>query len=271
MPFRERARQLLREPLVQFLIGGALIFVFFLWRGEEVDPASRTIDVTPEIQAQIALDYERTMQRLPTDRELDGLIGQWVREEVLYREALRLGFDANDPVVRRRLAKKMEFLAASSAETAEPTDTELDRWYRDNAARYAPDVRLSFDQVYFPARPEPATALPRLAQDWRSVGEPSSLPSQIELREKALVAAEFGAAFADRLAAMKPGSGWQGPVASGVGWHFVRLREVVPGRVPPLADVRERVLADWRLATARQREEAAYRVLRDAYTVKIAR
>ncbi len=271
MALGERVRRLLRDPLTHFLIGGAFVFAFFQWRGDPVDPASRTIEVTPQVQAQIALDYERTMQRPPTDRELDGLIAQWVREEVLYREALRLGFDADDPVVRRRLAKKMEFLAASSAETAEPDEAELAAWYRANAARYARDLRLSFDQVYFPAKPDAAAILPRLEAEWQSLGEPSSLPTRIEAEDKAGVAAEFGAAFADRLAAMTAGSGWQGPMASGVGWHFVRLRQVAPGRVPPLADIRERVLADWRLATARTREEAAYRVLREAYTVEVAR
>lgn len=271
MPLPATARQVLREPLTHFLIGGALIFAFFLWRGEEADPASRTIDVTPQVQAQIALDYERTMQRPPTDQELDGLIEQWVREEVLYREALRLGFDANDPVVRRRLAKKMDFLAASSAETDEPSDAELEQWYRENAARYARDLRLSFDQVYFAEKPDPAAVLPRLRQDWQAAGEPASLPASIEARDKAQVAAQFGAAFADELATMKPGDAWQGPIASGLGWHFIRLRKVEPGSIPPLQEIRPRVLEDWRLVTAREREEQAYQLLRDAYAVKIER
>jgi hypothetical protein len=271
MALKDSARQALREPLVHFLIGGALIFAYFAWRGEEADPASRVIDVTREVQAQIALDYERTMQRPPTDAELDALTERWVREEVLYREALRLGFDAGDPVVRRRLAKKMDFLAVSSAEAAEPSEDELEQWYRANAARYAGDLRLSFDQVYFAARPDAETVLPRLAGDWRAVGEPASLPASVEGRDKAQVAAQFGAEFADRLALLKATDGWQGPIPSGVGWHFVRLRKLEAGSVPELDAIRQRVVEDWRLATAREREEAAYRLLREAYTVKIAR
>lgn len=271
MALAESVRSALREPLVHFLIGGALIFAFFAWRGEEADPASRVIAVDREVQAQIALDYERTMQRPPTDAELDALTERWVREEVLYREALRLGFDAGDPVVRRRLAKKMEFLAVSSADAAEPGEAELERWYRANAARYTSDLRLSFDQVYFAERPDPATVLSGLRQDWQAAGEPASLPASVEARDKAQVAAQFGAGFAEALATMKAGAGWQGPLASGVGWHFVRLRQVEAGTVPPLDTVRERVIEDWRRATAREREEAAYRLLRDAYTVKITR
>jgi hypothetical protein len=268
MDFKTAARRLLRDPLAHFLIGGALIFAYFAWQGEAPDPASRIIEVTPEVKAQIALTYEQTMQRPPTDAELDAQIDQWVREEVLYREALRLGFDVEDPVVRRRLANKMDFLARSSADAAEPGEAQLAAWYRANAARYADDVKLSFDQVYFTA-PPPGAA--RLAEDWRKQGDPSSLPDSVDQRDKAQVAAMFGSAFAEQLAALKPESGWQGPVASGLGWHYVRLRKVEPGTVPPLDRIRQRVAEDWRMATAKEREEAAYRLLRDAYTVKIAR
>ena len=142
-------RALLKEPLVHFLVLGGLIFAWSAWRGEPVDPAERTIEVDREQQALIALDFERTMQRPPTDAELDGLIGRWVREEVLYREALRLGLDSGDPVVRRRLAKKMDFLAASEAELAQPTDAELREWYSANGALFSGGGTLSFAQRYF--------------------------------------------------------------------------------------------------------------------------
>lgn len=270
MAASDAVRTVLRDPLTHFLIGGALIFAFFAWRGEETDPASRTITVDRQVQAQIALDFERTLQRPPTDAELAALIDRWVREEVLYREALRLGFDAGDPVVRRRLAKKMDFLAASSAQAAEPTDAELETWYRANAARYAEDTSLSFDQVFHAARPA-ADARPPAQGDWRMLGDPSSLPDSIESRDLAQVAAIFGRDFAARIAGLTPGSGWAGPFASGVGWHFIRLRMVEPGKVPDLSQVRDRAVEDWRQDTAKAREEAAYRVLRDAYRVRIER
>lgn len=268
---KERAQAILREPLVHFLLGGALIFAYFMWQGEEVDPASRTIEVDRQAQAQIALTYERTMQRPPTDAELDVLIDRWVREEVLYREALRLGMDAGDPVVRRRLSKKMDFLAASSAQAAQPSDAELAEWYEANAARYAEDTRLSFDQVYFAERPEAAAILPRLEQDWQGAGDPVSLPASLDARPLRAVAAQFGEHFANGLAAMEAGETWSGPLQSGVGWHFVRLRDVVNGAVPPLGDVRDRVIEDWRRATAATREDEAYRLLREAYRVEIER
>ncbi|MHA6332692.1 peptidyl-prolyl cis-trans isomerase [Qipengyuania sp. CAU 1752] len=265
------AQAALREPLVHFLLGGALIFAFFVWRGEPADPASRTILVTPEVQAQVALTYERTMQRPPSDSELDRLIDQYVREEVLYREALRLGLDRDDPVVRRRLAKKMDFLATSAAETDEPSQAELEAWYNDHADRFSNGTRLSFDQVYFPNQPDPVVTRLELERDWRSVGEPSSLPAAAEDRLAADVAAQFGQVFVQRLLELSPGTQWHGPIRSGLGWHFVRLSERKPGVLPPLESQRGRVSEDWRLGTAERRRDEAYAMLREAYSVRIDR
>ena len=270
MTLNERARAIAREPLVHFLLGGALIFAWFLWQGEEADPASRVIEVTPEVQAQVALTFERTMQRPPTDAELDRLIERYVREEVLYREALRLGLDADDPVVRRRLAKKMDFLATSSAEAVIPSDAELEEWYAGNAARYSSDARISFDQVYFAAQPRDVDAS-RLSGNWRELSEPSSLPASLELRPVADIAAQFGAQFAEILQSSETDSAWTGPIQSGVGWHYVRVSAVEAGSVPPLADNREQVSQDWRTATAETRKDEAYRLLREAYTVEIGK
>ena len=270
MKANTRIEQVLREPLVHFLAGGALIFALFAWRGEPADPASRSIDVDRDTQAQIALTFERTMQRPPTDLELDGLIEQYVREEVLYREALRLGLDADDPVVRRRLAKKMDFLATSSVEAAEPTDAQVQAWYEAHPGRFAEDARLSFDQAYFAARPDEAAVRRSLASDWRSAGDPVSLPATVEDRPRKAVVAQFGPEFADALLAMTPADEWQGPIRSGVGWHFVRVRDIAAVRLPPLDDVRGEVVEDWRRGTVQRREDDAYAVLRDAYSVTVA-
>lgn len=273
MTAKTRAQEILREPLLHFLLGGLLIFALFAWRGEEADPASRVIDVDRDTQAQIALTFERTMQRPPTDQELDGLIDQWVREEVLYREALRLGMDAGDPVVRRRLAKKMDFLAASSAEAMEPDEEELAAWFQANQARYADAGTFSFDQVWFAKRPgaDIARRLASAGERWRSVGEPVSLPPSSERQPVSAVAAQFGSEFMVALMAMEAAGSWAGPVRSGLGWHMVRLRERGEQSVPELADIRERVVADWRAETAKSREAEAYRLLRDAYTIKVDR
>lgn len=265
-------RRWARDPLAHFLVAGALLFVLFAWRGEEADADSRTIAVDREVQASLALQFEAMMQRPPTDAELDGLIERWLRDEVLYREALRLGLDRDDAVVRRRLAKKMDALASAQAETSVPDQAELRHWLAAHPERFARETSVSFDQLYFADEGAPRAALARLERgaDWRRLGELLSVPASQEAASLRLVTDRYGRQFAAAIEEMEPGGNWQGPVPSGFGWHLVRLRSREQGTVPPLVEIRQRVEDDWRGATISARTEAAYELLRDAYRVEVA-
>lgn len=260
-----------REPLVHFLVAGALIFGLFALQGEEIDPASRSIDIDRETQAQIALGFERLMSRPPTDAELDAQIERYVREEVLYREALRLGLDANDAIVRRRLAQKMDLLAGARAETEQPTQETLQQWLAENPERFATDARYSLDQLWFAEEASASDAKGRLngARDWQSLGERISLPPSLENQPRRELLDQFGARFVATVDEIDVSDEWQGPFPSGLGWHLVRLRKREAGAVPPLDEIRNKVEDDWRSTTIDQRREDAYQLLRDAYTVSI--
>ncbi|WP_379553944.1 peptidyl-prolyl cis-trans isomerase [Qipengyuania sp. DGS5-3] len=261
----------LRDPLVHFLIAGAALFAFFAWRGTEVDPASRSITVTREAQAGLSLQFERAIQRPPTDAELDGLVDRWVRDEVLYREAIRLGLDQEDAVVRRRLAQKMDGLAGAEAETERPSEATLDAWLAENPERFAADVSYSFDQLWFDSE-EAANAGLEAAQGgaaWQQLGREISLPASAENVAKRSLEAQFGEEFIAGLSELEPANGWSGPITSGFGWHVVRLRERTLGDVPPLDEIRGRVEDDWRTVTIAERRERGYQVLRDAYDVTV--
>jgi peptidyl-prolyl cis-trans isomerase C len=265
-----------REPLVHFLALGAALFAFSMWRGEPVDPASRTIRIDEATVRGLAESFAQTWNRPPTAAEIDGLIRDHVKEEVYYREALRLGLEADDPIIRRRLRSKMEYLAASQAESAVPGDAVLQAWLDRNAARYAIGARVSFDQIYLAnaaASPPRLLALrARLGRtaDWRTLGDPISLPRSMENAGQEEIARTFGDGFGTAVIAASPGA-WTGPVASGFGAHLVRVRSSQPGRAPTLAEVRQRVENDWRAATVKQREAQAYQALLDAYDISIAR
>ncbi|MCB2088771.1 MAG: peptidylprolyl isomerase [Sphingomonadaceae bacterium] len=263
-------RAWLRDPLTHFLLAGFLVFAFFQLRGEPVDPASRTIEVTREQQAQLAVQWEQTMQRPPTDAELDLLTEQWIREEVLYREALRLGLDVDDAVIRRRLVQKMDFIAASQAETAVASDADLEAWLKAHPERFSSDPRYTLDQLWFEQESSAQAALAQLrgGADWKQLGERISLPPSLADTNRIALAGQFGQDFAKRLDALEPGTQWQGPVPSGFGYHLVRLTSRSAGKVPPLAEIREAVAADWRANTGKERQEEAYQLLRDAYTIK---
>ena len=272
--------KLAREPLVHFLIGGAILFAFFAWRGEQIEPDSRTIEVSREVQAGLSLQFERSIQRAPTDAELDGLIGSWVRDEVLYREALRLGLDGDDAVVRRRMAKKMDGLASAQAELEEPSDATLEDWLEENASLFETGASYAFTQLYFANEAAALGALGRLNSGGSAAeeGDVIALPRNVPATTKAGIEARFGRDFVANLASLEAGSvsgessrdTWQGPIVSGFGYHVVLLREKTPGEVPKLADIRDRVEAEWRNATIADRREAAYQLLREAYEVDIA-
>ncbi len=264
-------RRWLREPLVHFVLAGAAVFAVLGWRGGPDDPASRTIHLTRDDQARLAVNFAEIMGRPPTAAELDGVIRGWVRDEVLYREALRLGLDQGDAVVRKRLAQKMDAIAASAAETQTPDDATLRKWLADHPDRFAEDAALTFDQLYFTTRSRAVVAKTLLGggADWRKVGDPVSLPAHFESSGRDAVAGELGDEFVRALDSLVVGKGWQGPVEGALGWHLVRLTARQPGRVPPLSAIRGRVEDDWRAETARTRTDAAYNVLRGAYSVKI--
>lgn len=276
MNIGEQLRRLVREPLVHFLAAGVLVFVIASWRGAAVDPADRTITIDEDRVTWLVGQFEQTWQRSPSPLEIDQLIRDYVKEEVYYREALRMGLDQEDPVIRRRLRSKMEFLAASQVESAPATDAELAAWLNAHKAQYAEGARYSFDQIYLGSADDPkiaaqAPALKRAlaaGKDWRAEGQAISLPAQMVQADATAIGNEFGEDFAAALPAIAVG-GWQGPVKSGFGLHLVRITQFVPGRVPPLSAVRQRVENDWREATLSDRQDRAYQALLDGYSVRI--
>lgn len=268
-----RLPQWAREPLVHFLIGGAILFGWFAWTGTPVDPASRTITIDRDVVGNISSGYQQQMGRAPSDTELDALIERYVREEVLYREALRLGLDQDDAVVRRRMAQKMDLIAGSQAEVAAPSDEDLESWLADHPARFAQDIRYSFDQIFFVERSTADLALKSgdLASKLETEAKKIDLPQGVSDMPRQEILSRFGQQFARELDQLEAGDEWQGPIPSGLGWHVVRLREVSGGKLPELAEVRQKVEDDWRLGTAELRKQEAYQLLRDAYSVEIER
>lgn len=277
MTIGERLKSLRNEPLVHFLVAGLLVFVAAGWRGSAVDPADRTITIDEARVNWLARQFQQTWQRPPGPAEIDALIRDYVMEEVYYREALRLGLDQDDLVIRRRLRSKMEFLAASQVETMVPDAAALQKWVDARPARYAGQARFSFDQVWIGSVADDAVAasapalLARLnrGEAPERVGKAISLPAALDMADRVDIGRQFGDEFVAELAKMKPGV-WTGPIASGFGFHLVRVRAAQVDARPKLADVRQQAENDWRADTLAGRQARAYQALQDGYTVKIA-
>jgi hypothetical protein len=268
----ERVRTAMHEPLVHFLIAGLAIFMLSAWQGNAVDPAGRTIVITEEHVSRLSASWQQTWRRPPDPREIDALIRDYIKEEIYYREALRLGLDADDSVIRRRLRSKMEYLAAAQVESARPDSATLQAWLQKHPARFAQDACYSFDQIYLGADDADTASNVLKAvstgADWSKQGLPVALPKSMENAAQSEVARQFGIDFAEALAKAPRGT-WTGPVASGFGTHLVRIRQVELPAAAELRDVRQAVENDWRAATYKQREAKAYQALLDGYTIRI--
>ncbi len=269
--------------LAVFLGLGLGVFALERWVRGAGDPESRRIDVGAAEIARLAGLWQTQAQRPPSAAELAGLIDDHVREEILYREALRLGLDRDDTIVRRRLAQKMSFMISDTARIPEPTADELLRFFEEHADRYREPGRTSFVHVYYSREvrgEEAALAAGRdLAalgangaadEEWRRMGDPFMLQREYAERSERELSELFGGGFARGLAELPTGE-WSGPLASAFGVHLVRvLTRSAPGQ-PDLAQVRSRVLEDYRATRHREANEAAYESLHKRYRVTVER
>jgi len=268
-----------RNPLVQFAILGALLFAALSFFAPERDENDAIVVSAGEV-SQLLEMFSMQWNRPPTDAERDRLIDEYVREEVFYREAVAMGLDENDRVIRRRLAQRIEFLAEDLANQAEPVEAELASWFEDNHERYRAAGRVGFTQVYVSpdkrgaaVEEEALAILTELRRDGGGeapelLGDALMLPSEWQDTSLGDVASRFGGEFAEGIADLELDR-WDGPVASGYGLHLVRVHTREDAKLPPLSDVREAVLQDFRAEKRREANDALYDRLREQYRVEI--
>jgi hypothetical protein len=274
-------RSLLREPLVQFLVLGAALFALDLWlRPPATTTASPEIVVSEARVNNLAQNFRRTWQRPPTRAELDGLVEDHVREEVLNREALALGLDRDDTIIRRRLRQKMEFVSDEAAGLAPPSDLQLVQYLAAHPEAFAVEPRLSFTQVYLDPRRRAKTldadATQLIAKleragtdvDPATLSDSRMLDSRYDDVRRSEVARIFGEEFADALVKQPIGQ-WAGPILSGYGAHLVRVDSMTPGGVAALEVVRPLVEREWSNAKRKELREAYYAQLRGKYSVRV--
>jgi len=269
--------RLLREPLFHFVVIGGLIFALFATVDDTGEEPADVIVIVPERIEQLATSFRAVWKRAPTDDELDNLIDEEVRAEVYYREALALGLDRNDAIVRRRMRQKMEFLLDTGAYFQEPAEDKLEAYFAANEEFYRTGLRLAFEQVYLGEAPAAEAVLLSLSElrsgpsvDSATVGERSMLPARLGLSPPTAVDSVFGTGFFDLVAELPPGE-WAGPVVSAYGVHLVRILDTLPARTPPLDEIRDVVLKNWREAKAQEIRERDYAERRKHFTVEIRR
>ena len=265
-----------KSPLLVFLLLGSGLFAGQRWLADADE--RRVVTVTDEQVDALRARWDAQWGRPPTDRELQGLLDEAVREEILYREALRLGLDRNDPIVRRRLAEKMTFMLEDNAQLPAPGAREVEAYFAAHAERYRQPRRTTFRHVYLSAgrRADPqrdAAALLQVVRDgetdgWRRAGDPFPLLREYTDRTDREIAELFGADFAAALDGL-PAGDWRGPIDSAHGTHLVQVLNRNAPRTPALDDVRERVVSDLLAERRGDQNRVALRALRERYDVRM--
>ena len=268
-----RLRRWARDPLFVFLLIGASIFaVHGFLQGDE----SRTVTVAQAEIDRMARLWEIRTGGAPSDAELKTLIDDYVREEILVREAKRLRLDEGDVIVRRRLARKLSFLTEDGALSDPPGEAALKRFFEDNRSRYETPATITFSHVWFnPDRREDAAGDASRALSgldpaaWRTAGDPFMLGHTWTRASLERVRRDFGAPFAETLVAMPADAVWRGPLESGYGVHLVRVDASTPAQEGSYESVAERVAADF---DAERREEigrVSFEALKSRYTIEL--
>ncbi|GIC78740.1 peptidyl-prolyl cis-trans isomerase [Moritella sp. F3] len=271
-------KQVFKEPLLAFLLIGAAIFALFQLVADDPLTADAEIVVTAGHIQVLTMGFEKRWQRPPNDSERQGLIQHYVREEVLYREALALGLDRDDPMIKRRLVQKLQFLSEDIATADKPEEQQLLTYLAAHQENYRQPSRFSFRQVYINASNQGENAQSEVLKlltilnsndsNADTLGDPLMLSHRFERMPATEVERALGHPFLQSLREMPIGN-WQGPITSGFGWHLVRIDERIDGKPLSLNAVRKQVVRDW---TSQQRQLAnkvVYERLRKNYKVTV--
>jgi len=273
-------RRLLREPLLHFLLLGTGLFLLYEATNGGASQAPRVIEISAARTAALAESFAVVWMRPPTTAELKGLIDDYVAEEIYYREAVTMGLDQNDTVIRRRLRQKMEFISDSVADAVEPSDAQLQAFLAENAAKFAQPAELTFQQVFLSAerrgdavRADAEKLLAQLQAHQgparpTAAGDATMLPPTMEAATPQAIANTFGDAFVQQVDAAPVGQ-WSGPVESAFGLHLVRVDERGVGKTPTLDQIRPIVLREWQSGERQRQNTSFLAALRDKYEVRV--
>lgn len=274
-----KLKEFLKEPFLHFVLIGVGLFLLYGLVNEDTAPDDDTILVTQGQISTISTIFQKTWQRPPTQKELDGLIEDFIKEEVFYREATRLGMDNDDVIIRRRMRQKMEFVAEDMSSIIEPTDEQLEEYLQAHVDEFLIPPVFSFQQVYI--NPDEHSndldsyisgLLQRLNSDANI--SPSSLSDRLMLDPAYAsvtpfeVSRVFGNEFADRLVTLERNR-WVGPVRSGYGFHLIRIDVFEEGREPSLDEVVTELEREYMNAQRIEMLDLFYQRLAEKYDVII--
>ena len=268
-------KHLWREPLVHFLFIGAALFLFYGLMNEQGTIAPDRIVVNSGQIEQLSSNFKRSRMREPTEAELAALIESHVREEVFYREALAMGLDQNDPLVRRRMRMKLEFILEDLS-SQNISDEKLTLFMQQYPEKFRIPAQISFQQVFLnpDTRKDLAADAKKLLVSLKdgvspeALGDRTLLSFEYSLMTQSEIAHTFGEGFAEDVIVRMPGD-WIGPVYSEYGGHLLKIKEHVEESKPKLEDIRALVEREYLVKIRKEQKDLAYQKLREGYEVTI--
>jgi len=272
------ASRLAREPLAQFFAVALVLFsANSLIHGPDTGAPATAVVISQGRVLQIADSYRLLAGRSPSRAELQALVDDFIEEEIYYREAVAMGLDTDDTIVRRRMRQKLGFIIEDADASEEPSDDQLAVWLSSHAADYRLPERISFRHVLASSDTRGANAPTDAAAfldalisgaDPEDLGDASMLPSALPLTTRHSVAALFGDGFASRVFQHTDDT-WFGPVTSPFGAHDVLVMSREPARNPTLNEARDTLRSDWIEARRIAKREEFQSRLRQRYDVSI--
>ena len=276
-----RILKIIKDPLLHFLVLGAGLFFVYSAIDKSDDAAIQRIVVDQNRALRLAEQFRRTWMRPPTHQELENMAQEFVKEEILYREALALGLDQDDLVIRRRLRQKMEFISSDLVEPKAPSETELQAYFDANREKFRLPDRYSLQQVYLDPNKTSSDVLgtaeellrrlksnPERPPDRTSIGDFTLLPYQVDALTGPEVANIFGQAFAKYIS-YAPVGRWSGPYESSFGVHLIRILNREPGKIPAMVDIRRVIEREWYAERRKAANVVYYQELRSRYDIEI--
>jgi hypothetical protein len=248
----------IKEPLLHFVVLGTIIFMIYTFWGQRGEnDQERSITITADEIEWLTDSWQKRWNRPPTAEEREGIINQYVREMILYREAVAMGLDQSDTIIRRRLAQKLEFVTQDLSRPQTPSEEVLRAYFEEHVGRYQAPELITMTHVFFdPDKRGSQTLLDAEAakaelinskknpQDAHSFGDRFMLQNYYPERSQAELTKLFGQGFTEPLFAMAPQQ-WHGPILSGYGVHLVYVHHLQKFEPPAFSEVKEQVSMDW--------------------------
>ena len=270
-------KKILHEPLVHFLLLGVLIFFLYSLMNDTNDSDENRIVISKAVQKQLAYRWKKKHLRPPSKEEMQTMIDKEVYTEVMSREAVKMGLDQNDLIIRRRLVQKLEFVSSDLSSLLEPTDEELKVYMKQHEKIFRKAGKTTFQQIYIDMSKGKSEIKERLLriknaldanESIQTLGDTFMLPRENRALSDYEIIHTFGKKFAQSLKSLKTGV-WEGPVKSGYGLHFVYVEKREEGELPPFDEIKTQVKNAWMSEKKEKNSQDFYKTLKKNYSIEI--